>query len=83
MARKHEVNKINLEAYDIEPFVNDKFVGFVIRWASDIGFGEYVIYKSVGSDEWYAQSECMDDNEDKDFIKELMKGFIEKLTISS
>ena len=81
MARRFEVNSINLDAYDILPFVKDKFTGFVIKWDSDIGFGEYTIYKEVGSDEWHGASEHMDNNEDKDFIKELMKLFIEKLIV--
>ena len=82
MARRFPVNTINLDAYEFEPFVNEKYTGVVIRWGSDIGFGEYTIYKANGSDEWCAQSEHMDNNEDKDFIKELMKLFIEKLNIT-
>ena len=81
MSRRIEVNNINLDAYEIKPFVNEKFTGLVIRWDSDIGFGEYTIYKEVGSDEWYADSEHMDSNEDKDFIKELMRLFIEKINV--
>lgn len=82
MARRIEVNNINLDAYEIKPFVNERFTGLVIRWDSDIGFGEYTIYKEVGSDEWYADSEHMDSNEDKDFLKELMKLFIEKIVVN-
>jgi hypothetical protein len=83
MARRFAVDTINLEAYDFEPFVNEKYMGVVIRWDSDIGFGEYTIYKPIDSedDKWLAQSEHMDNNEDKDFIKELMKLFIENLDI--
>ena len=81
MARRIEVNNINLDAYEIKPFVNEKFTGIVIRWDSTIGFGEYTIYKEVGSDEWHADSEHMDNNEDKDFIKELLKLFVGKLII--
>ena len=81
MARRFAVDAINLEAYEFEPFVNEKYIGVVIRWDSDIGFGEYTIYKAIGSDEWHADSEHMDNNEDKDFLKELMKLFIEKLDI--
>lgn len=83
MARRFPVNSINLDAYEFEPFVNEKYTGFVIRWSSDIGFGEYTIYKAVDSDDdkWYADAETMDNNEDKDFIRELMKQFIDKLDI--
>lgn len=82
MARKHEVDKINLDAYEFEPFVNEKYTGVTIRWDSDIGFGEYTIYKDINSDKWCAESEHMDNNEDKSFIKELMKLFIESLDIT-
>lgn len=83
MARKHKVDEINLEITNLLPFTNDAYVGFTINWVSDIGFGEYTIYRKFDSDEWLGDSECMDINEDKDFIKELMKLFIEKLNIIS
>lgn len=81
MARRLAVDAINLDVYEFEPFANEKYTGVTIRWDSDIGFGEYTIYKAVDSDEWCAESEHMDNNEDKSFIKELMKLFIEKLNI--
>lgn len=81
MARRFDITQIALDAYDIEPFVNEKYTGFTIRWDSEIGFGEYIIYKSIDSDEWHADSERMDSNEDKAFISELMRLFIDKITI--
>lgn len=81
MKRRFEVDKFNLDPYDIEPFVNEKYKGFVIKWDSDIGFGEYTIYQKIGTDEWHADSEHMDVCTDKAFVKELMKQFIEKLNI--
>ena len=81
MARKYDVTNINLDAYDIEPFLNESYKGFVIKWNSDIGFGEYTIYRKINSDEWLADSEWMDNNNDRAFIEELMRLFIEKLTI--
>ena len=77
-----EVDKINLDAYEFKPFVNEQYTGVVIRWDSDIGFGQYTIYKEVGSDLWYAESEHMDSNDDKSFLKELLKSFVEKLEIT-
>lgn len=38
--------------------------------------------KTIDSDKWCAESEHMDNNEDKSFIKELMKMFIESLDIT-
>ena len=81
MARRFEVDKINLDAYEIEPFINEKYMGFVIRWDSDIGFGEYIIYKAVGSDKWQADSEHMDSNEDRAFLIELLSQFVNSLEI--
>lgn len=79
--RKHKVNEINLEISDLMPFTNDEYTGFDIAWNSDIGFGHYTIYQSLDTDVWYGDSECMDTNEDKDFIRELMRIFIDKLII--
>ena len=81
MARKHKVNEIGLEVTDLIPFRNERCVGFIVRWSSDIGWGEYTVYKRAGTDVWVADSETMDKNEDKDFIKELMKLFIEQLQV--
>lgn len=81
MVKKHNVNEINLKINDFYPFANEQYTGITIQWNSDIGFGEYIIYKPVGSNKWLADSEGMDDNEDKDFIKTLMELFIEKLNI--
>lgn len=81
MSRKHDVKDINLQIDDLIPFVNDNHTGFIIEWSSDIGFGEYTIYKSENDDYWYGDSECMDSNDDKEFIMELMKLFIENLVI--
>lgn len=81
MARRFEVDKINLDAYEIEPFVNERGSGIVIKWDSDIGFGEYTLYKAANSDEWKADSEHMDSNNDKAFLKELLKQLVEALEI--
>lgn len=78
--RKHPVNTINLEIVGFHSFYrSDEDNGFVIEWDSDIGFGQYTIYKTP--DGFAADSEHMDSNEDKDFIKELMRLFIEDLKI--
>lgn len=78
--RKHPVDTINLEIIGIIPFYHSsENNGFVIEWGSDIGFGLYIIYKTP--DGFVADSEHMDSNEDKDFIKELMRLFIQDLKV--
>lgn len=83
--RKHDVKNIHLQIVDFETFVNDddEYRGITISWLSDIGFGIYTIYQSTSGDDdkWYADSETMDSNEDKEFISELMRLFIEELYI--
>ena len=80
--RKHNPKEINLEIKDIEIWENANYEGFDISWISTIGFGKYRIYRKTGTDEWCADSETMDINEDKSFIKELMRLFIEKIIIN-
>ena len=84
MARKNNVKEINLQIDSIEPFVNTRHSGFVICWSSAIGFGEYTVYTETNSEDgkWYGDSEYMDSNEDKEFITELMRLFVEQLIIS-
>ena len=75
------------------PFVNEKYEGFILGWDSNIGFGELTISKShdnSGKDyhkiefkdgDWEIQTECMSDNNDKEFIKLVLDKFIEKLNV--
>ena len=81
MDKKFKANGIHLKIDNTIPFYSDNFAGLIIEWSSDIGFGQYEIYQAVGSTEWYADSEYMDINEDKEFIRELMRLFIEQLDI--
>ena len=75
MARRNNVNEINLTIEDFE--VRKDFIR--ISWSSDIGFGEYDLFKDAG--EWCAMSECMDNNEDKEFIEKLIELFVKQLNI--
>lgn len=78
--RKHKIEDIDLKLTDVEFFVDKRYESAYLSWSSKIGFGEYTIYK--GKDGvWRADSETMDCNEDKEFITELMRQFVEKLDI--
>lgn len=74
-------DEIKVQVDDINTFFNDKYVGFVIEWSGNVGFGEYTIYRSTKGSSWHADSECMDDNEDKSFLKKLFEDLIEQITI--
>lgn len=78
-----------LEITDIAGFNG----GFIIRWCSpEIGFGEYTIHTKVKRNQFgFAEddvliegdSECMDSNEDKFFLKALLGKLVEKISIVS
>lgn len=84
ISRKHNVKEIHLRVDDIKGYSNEVFNGVTIYWSSDIGFGEYTIGKEPKDDSGkiYADSECMDSNDDKEFISELMRLLVNKLIIT-
>lgn len=79
--KKFNVNEINLEIEEITPFCNTEFSGVYFSWSSDIGFGEYVVYREHDSNKWMAKSEYMDSNDDKDFLKKLFEKFVEMIEV--
>lgn len=81
--RKKKVREINLSVHSMVPFSNEKFEGIRIEWDSDIGFGGYGIYRETGTEQWYADSECMDSGEDKEFLRELLKLIADSVIIKS
>ena len=84
--RKHE-NYDSVEITDVIGLEN----GFIIRWASpEIGFGEYTIHTkaernefgfATGDIELEGDSEYMDCNDDKAFLKALLDKLLEKINI--
>ena len=83
MARKHDIDDINLEVTDVHFFYNEetKLSGVVIAWQGSIGWGEYTIYKDTDGS-LRADSECMDRGEDKDFGRALMQALIDKCRVT-
>ena len=79
--RRIPVSEHELKLDKIEPFANSKYLGVVFEWSGNIGWGEYTIYREYDSDEWIAESEGMDRGEDKDFLRELLKQFADKIKV--
>ena len=70
MGRRHDVSSIDLKVIEVEFFS----YGVYIAWESDIGLGVYTIYTiEDNNSKLVGESECMDSNEDKDFLKLLLK----------
>lgn len=75
----------------VVPFRDNIYKGFTIEWSSpSIGFGEYQIWfeKDKDSDDEFsynifADTECMDKGEDKEFTKALLNLLIDKINIYS
>lgn len=68
-----------VEVQTICPYINDERKGFVIEWGGTNGWGEYTI--SVSDDKIKGYSECMDDNNDKKFLKALFEDILAQIDI--
>ena len=80
--RKLDVDSINLKIDEVVPC----FGGIIIRWSSNIGFGEYTIYRRPANNHpdlvaWVAESEHMDSFEDKAFGEKLLKLWMKQILV--
>ena len=72
--------EVEVHVDDIEPFVNDEYIGFKILWSGSIGWGEYTVYKKDG--EWYVDDEYMENPEgDRTFLRILLEDFTKQLEV--
>ncbi len=86
------LESLNFDSLEITDIIGLKD-GFIIRWCSpEIGFGEYTIHTKVKRNEFgfaeddvliEGESECMDVNENKAFLKALFDKLLEKINIIS
>lgn len=70
-----------LESVEVTPFSNEKYEGIEIKWNSNQGFGIYTLYRVNGSSIWLADSEHMDSNENKNFLRELLLKFADEVEV--
>ncbi|MBR3247128.1 MAG: hypothetical protein IKG03_01870 [Clostridiales bacterium] len=81
--KKEKVESINLRIDSVIPC----WEGIIIRWSSDIGFGEYCITTDHNDQEkpeettWIADTECMDTNEHKALGEKLLQLWMEQIRI--
>ena len=71
------IDSIQLEAGENE---NGTQV-IVIDWSSNIGWGQYTLYKNQDEQVWKGESETMDSNERKEFLQILLNKFIESVEV--
>ena len=72
------INEVSINAFDN---TEDRSV-MVISWAANIGWGQYTLIEQEDGS-WIGDSEFMDDNDDKDFLKLLFDKFIEGVTVKN
>ena len=76
-------DKVNVELSDIEVFKNEEYQGIKLLWQGNIGFGEYTIYQSTDDpNKWKADSECMDYQNNKWFLKKILESLIDNVEIT-
>lgn len=80
--RRYDPKEIHLEVDQVDVFQNNRCEGIIIEWSSDIGYGEYQIKKDLTTNQWEANSECMDSNDDKAFLKQLLSELVKRLKIT-
>ena len=64
---------------DIHFFQNEKYEGVDIAWNGPIGFGHLQIYKNVGEDKFYVDTECLG----KEFTKKILELAVNDIIESS
>lgn len=76
------MKELMIDDIDVEAFESPLTHNDVIRiaWSGSSGWGEYVIRKG-NSGKWFADSECMDSEDNKDFIKALLAKFVDDLIV--
>ncbi len=84
--KKYNVDEIHLRIEEVQ--IHDRIDKGVmlIKWSSDIGFGEYVIRGVPGINNpektiWVADTECMDSNEDLSFGRKLLELWLDQVFI--
>ncbi len=79
MSRKIPLDSIQIEK--IHTAFHEELSIIRIEWNSNQGFGQYDITYNKLTSELTGDSECMDNNEDKEFLKKLFSLIIEKIQI--
>ena len=79
---KIDLDSIELHVDEVTPC----FGGIIISWSSNIGFGEYTIYRksAAGNPEstaWVAESEHMDSMMDRSFGERLLQLWMKQILV--
>lgn len=71
----------NLKIDEVDCFENSRGYGVVIiPWSANIGFGELTLYQEKDG-KWKAHTECMCNNEDKEFIRMVLNKWVDEMEV--
>ena len=77
-----EIKDLTLD--DVDIYVNSSGkCRIVFSWSANIGFGEYSLYYDAKAKKWEGDSECIDRDDDKEFLKALLEKFAEKVEVKA
>lgn len=71
----------NLQIDEVNCFENSRGKGVVILWSANIGFGELTLYQRNKDSKWKADTECMCNNEDKEFIRMVLNKWVDEMEV--
>lgn len=72
----------HLQIDKVDCFKSEQTSGLVISWSANIGFGELTLYKQNDEDKWKADTECLCNNEDKDFMRMVLNKWIDDMEVA-
>lgn len=75
-----EFSKVFARCESVYPFDAEGVEGIVIEWSGNIGFGQYTLYKDEQGF-WRGDSEHMDSQKEKDFLRYLLNDFVEQIKL--
>ena len=70
----------NLQIDEVNCFENSRGNGVIISWSANIGFGELTLYREEDN-KWKAYTECMCNNEDKEFIRMVLNKWVDEMEV--
>lgn len=72
----------NIQIRDVWCNRKDERQCIVISWSANIGWGVLTIYRDSPDSAWEVDSECMSNNENKEFIRSVMNAWIDSMNVS-
>lgn len=71
----------NLQIDEVNCFENIRGKVVNISWSANIGFGELTLYQQSEDGKWKAHTECMCNNDDKEFIRMVLNKWVDEMEI--